>query len=203
MTSGNQTSTEVLGFLTVLEHDSLGLVGGYLLLNASGRPLEFHCTAPVKANRAQRILFGPTLTPYLYGEQIGQTLLSTGSREPLAVYTDVERVLAVRDFVSPPVALVLREPDASDAGPSSLDHPGEAAQLPEWRADAPHQPSAHLTQFALGRNRLAVPAARDSDRDAICSRLEHLAGFDLTEPFGRIREAVEEAHKGNRAGQGE
>ena len=29
-----------LGFLTVVEHAELGLLGGYLLLNAAGRPLE-------------------------------------------------------------------------------------------------------------------------------------------------------------------
>jgi hypothetical protein len=199
MTSGGETSPEVLGFLTVLEHDGLGLVGGYLLLNAAGRPLEFHCTAPVKPNRAQQILFGPTLAPYLYGEQIGGTLLATGSHQPLAVYTDVERVLAVRDFVSPPVALVLGQADEEAAGASPFDRPDALSPSPVWRVDAPHRPAGHLTQFTLGRNRLAVAASRDADRDAICTRLQHLAAFDLTEPFGRIREAVEEAHKGNRA----
>ncbi len=96
-----------LGFLTVRNNEESGLIGGYLLLNEVGRPLEFHCTAPVKPNRAQQILFGPTLEPFLYGEQIGQTLLLKGSVEPLAVYTDVEAALSVRDFVSTPVALVL------------------------------------------------------------------------------------------------
>ena len=42
-----------------------------MLLNLAGRPLEFHCTAPVKPNRVQQILYGPSLQPYLYGEQIG------------------------------------------------------------------------------------------------------------------------------------
>ena len=65
-------SQPALGFLTVLEHSQHGLMGGYLVLNISGRPLEFHCTAPIKPNRAQQILYGPTLEPYLFGEQIGQ-----------------------------------------------------------------------------------------------------------------------------------
>ena len=71
----------------------LPLVGGYLVLNATGRPLEFHCTAPVKANRAQQILFGPTLESFLYGEQIGQTLVAKSGLAPLAIYTDVEPAL--------------------------------------------------------------------------------------------------------------
>ena len=67
--------TPSLGFLTVLDYGQEGLFGGYLTLNLSGRPLEFHCTAPIKPNRAQEILYGPTLQSYLYGEQIGRTLL--------------------------------------------------------------------------------------------------------------------------------
>ena len=54
-----KVSQPVLGFLTVLEHPQHGLFGGYLLLNLAGRPVEFHCTAPVKPNRAQQILYGP------------------------------------------------------------------------------------------------------------------------------------------------
>ena len=72
-----------LGFLTVVEHPQYGLFGGYLILNTAGRPLEFHCTAPIKPNRAQEILYGPTLESFLYGEQIGQTLISQGSTPPL------------------------------------------------------------------------------------------------------------------------
>src|SRR5688500_11494160 len=68
-TKASDAAPQALGFLTVVEHDQFGLVGGYLILNSSGRPLEFHCTAPVKPSRAQQILYGPTLTPYLYGEQ--------------------------------------------------------------------------------------------------------------------------------------
>ena len=109
MTSGHETSPAALGFLSVLAHDELGLVGGYLILNWAGRPLEFHCTAPVKPNRAQQILFGPTLEPYLYGEQIGQTLVAKGTCSPVVVCTNVERVLAVRSVQPehPEVSVVL------------------------------------------------------------------------------------------------
>jgi hypothetical protein len=191
MTSEEAKSAQALGFLTVLEHDQQGFVGGYLILNTAGRPLEFHCTAPVKPNRAQQILFGPTLESYLYGEQIGQTLLAKGSIEPLAVWTDVEQVLSVRDFVAWPVALVL----AAEERPRVTDGP---VSQPTWRVDPAHRAGPHLHAFEIGRNRLAVAAGRDADRHAIVARLEGLAALDLSEPFERIREAVEEAHKGPR-----
>src|SRR4051812_28420748 len=149
-----------LGFLTVLEHEQQGLVGGYLILNSAGRPLEFHCTVPVKPNRAQQILFGPTLQSYLYGEQIGQTLVAKGAVEPLAVCTDVEQVLSVRDFVSLPVALVLKE----EQRPTGDLHSGES---PAWRADASHHLGTNLQTFQVGRNRLAVKPDREADRSVI------------------------------------
>jgi hypothetical protein len=107
MNAVSPKASPCLGFLTVIENADIGLIGGYLLLNASGRPLEFHCTAPVKANRTQEILYGPTLQPYLYGEQIGQTLLAKSKLAPLVVCTDSESVLAVRNFTEVPVVLLL------------------------------------------------------------------------------------------------
>ena len=94
------------GFMTVVEHPQHGLFGGYLLLNFAARPIEFHCTAPVKPNRAQQILYGATLESFLYGEQIGVTLLEHSKIRPLMVCTDRQPMLALRDMVDLPVALV-------------------------------------------------------------------------------------------------
>src|SRR5437763_16597995 len=96
----------VLGFLTVVEHAPHGLFGGYLLLTPAGRPLEFHCTAPVRTSRAQQILYGPTLAPYLYGEQIGQALVQKARAAAGIVFTDVAAALSVRDFIDVPAVLV-------------------------------------------------------------------------------------------------
>jgi hypothetical protein len=164
----------MLGFLTVLEHEQHGLTGGYLLLTTSGRPLEFHCTAPVKPSRAQQILFGPTLAPYLYGEHIGQTLVSKGSSPPLILLTDVAPVLAVGQFVESPVVLVLARAGSEGVGePAGLHHQ------------------------TVGQNHLAMPCG--INRDEVAAQLESLVDFDCLEPFGRIREAIEEAQRGSSA----
>ncbi|MGD9722759.1 MAG: hypothetical protein AB7O59_15605 [Pirellulales bacterium] len=212
MTTGDSRPQPALGFLTILEHELHGLVGGYLILNTSGRPLEFHCTAPLKPNRAQQILFGPTLDSYLYGEQIGQTLVARASVELLAVCTDVERALCVREFVATPLALVLggektgdnlridNTTTADSSLPSPLTGEGPGVRVPNhssgaWRVDAAHRTGPHLAEFTIGRNRLAVPAHRHDDRERLTAQLESVAALDLCEPFERIRQAVEEAHK--------
>ena len=197
MPKGDGGTPPSLGFFTVLEHEQLGLTGGYLLLNASGRPLEFHCTAPVKPNRAQQILFGPTLLPYLYGEQIGQTLLSKSSASPLLVCTDSPLAFAVREHVSLPIALVL-SPESPRAQSAAVDPAAPLAAGQKWRVDAGHA-HAGLNLFHWGRNQLAVDGDRQADRDLIESRLGALEPLDLAEPFARIREAIEEAQKGSRA----
>ena len=87
------------GFVTVTDLGGAVFIGGYLILNSMGRPLEFHCTAPVKPNRAQEILYGATLEPYLYGEQIGQALVANESScRPLPSATEDSSPLSERPF---------------------------------------------------------------------------------------------------------
>lgn len=162
-------SVVCLGFLTVVEHAELGLLGGYLLLNAAGRPLEFHCTAPVRANRAQEILYGPTLRPYLYGEQIGQTLLTRSKLTPLVVCTDSEPVLAARDFTHVPLVLVGQES-------------GDGSHFALAR-------NAVSTARHYSSDEAAIRQAWPAQADTL----------DLLEPFARIREALEEAQRSVRA----
>jgi hypothetical protein len=184
MDNADTGTTPALGFLTVVDHPQHGLFGGYLVLNLAGRPLEFHCTAPLKPNRAQQILYGPTLHAFLYGEQIGRTLLQHAKTEPMAVFTDCTPALAVRDHASLPVALVLGAEAAADGDQRLL------------RFDTAHGGGPKLAFFQLGSNRLAVPERLQADCQLIGQRLADVAeSFDLSEPFGRIRDAIEEAQQ--------
>jgi hypothetical protein len=189
MGNSDAKSKAGLGFLTVVDHPQHGLCGGYLILNRSGRPLEFHCTTPVRPNRAQEILYGPTLKPFLYGEQIGQALLSKSKSETLVICTDQEAALAVADYTAVPVVLVL----------GSTSTAGEAAAGVTHRLDAAHPANPVLHCFRLGENELALPQRAAGQVQQIAARLDGLAeSFDLAEPFTRIREAIEEAQRAAR-----
>ncbi len=174
----------VLGFLAIVEHELHGLFGGYLLLNAAGRPLEFHCTAPVRPNRAQQILFGPTLGPYLYGEQIGATLVQAAKQKPAVVLVEQRAALAVREHIELPVALV-------QAGTASgWTSAGAAEELPLLD----RRPEGE--ELTIGQNRLLVPRRYAADRQWIEERLGSGDDwFDFCEPFQRIRTAIEEAQR--------
>ena len=195
------------GFLTVVADPHCGLCGGYLILNPAGRPLEFHCTTPIKPNRAQEILYGPTLESFLYGEQIGRTLIQEGGHSPLVVFTDREPVLAARDFVPMPVTLVLPD-DTGEGGREGMKEVGSASArdqqvAPSLSARVVRIDRAHggprLLTFELGRNRVAVQERLQQDRQLTVERLAGLAdSFDLAEPFGRIRDAIDEARQAAR-----
>lgn len=217
MTAGGSKSLPSIGFLTVTEHAEHGLFGGYLILNTAARPLEFHCTAPVRPNRAQEILYGPTLKPYLYGEQIAHTLFTKARHRPLWICTDVIHVLELRSLIDIPVVQLIPEPvSAERAGPTG-DAPGrsdgaedraantaqgpQAAQCsPTLRFDAAHRQGAgHLEYFAMGGFRVAVGRQYADDQGRVRQRWEpYAAGFDLEEPFARIRGAIEEAQRAAR-----
>jgi len=131
-------------------------------------PLEFHCTAPVKPNRAQQILYGPTLEPYLFGEQIGQSLLSKAAVEPEVICTDRPPALA-SGVPRGSVALVLSgmrsERQATSAWPVTpppTDGTAIASTNPRTGAQSSRLPSGQKPLGgldALARDRDSLPTA--------------------------------------------
>lgn len=187
MTASGSKPLQTVGFLTIRETAEHGYLGGYLVLNPAGRPLEFHCTVPVIPNRAQEILYGRTLKPFIYGEQIGQTLVNKAKSKPVFVCVDVEAALILGDHAPCPVLLVL--PDATE--PATRAHRHDAAH------DGPPASHAKLATFALGNNQVSLPAARGGERAAVTGHWQAIAAeLDLWEPFSRIHEAIEEAQRG-------
>lgn len=191
----------VFGFLTVVQQPSQGLVGGYLLLNAQARPLEFHCTAPVRASRTQEILYGATLDPYLYGEQIGRTLFQACKQRPAAIFTDRPAALSVAEHSAAPVWLVLNDEPAAPtdqlASNGIVATISPAAHALNDRADAAHHAPANTRSLQCGAYRLASRAT-DAAR-GMEERIEAaVAAFDLGEPFERIRAAIDESQRGAR-----
>ncbi|UUO07428.1 hypothetical protein M4951_03745 [Blastopirellula sp. J2-11] len=188
-----------VGYLTVVEDEQHGLFGGYLLLNSNGRPLEFHCTTPVRANRAQEILYGPTLREYLCGEQIAAALVRKTNLAPQMICTDIVEVLAVRQHVEVPVIAVAATAAERTTAPET--EPAENAAGQTWRVDGAHQVAAPQSPawFALAGADVMIADAFPQDQVDVAGVWETFAArIDLTEPFGRIHEAISEAQQAQR-----
>ena len=104
-----------IGFLTSTGDAEGGVVGGFLILNLVGRPVEFHCTAPVRPNRAQEILFGSTLEGFMCGEQIAPALVGKTKLELAAVLTNKPAMLTAPSSLGVPLALVFQHGERVEA----------------------------------------------------------------------------------------
>lgn len=162
-----------LGFITVFA-EANGYLGGYLVTNSWGRPLEFRLSTAVQPNKVQQILYGGTLTEYLCADLIGKTLIDKTATPVQLIVTDSLNVAPLRSRIDTPVV----------------------AAVPEERLPAPSD--RQWTTFSHARS--SVPLTLDFnwavDEDLVRSILDRVDfALDLSEPFARIREAMGEARK--------
>ena len=179
MSANEKRSQFRLGFLTAVEVPGRGFMGGLLVTNHLGRPLEFQCTEPVKPNRTQEILYGPTLAPFLLGELIGRTLVEKAAIKPDLVLIEQDEILDLRNHISVPVACLADSPPGSgpSEGPSTVDGSTGVDE-----------------STSLGRQGLRFHSAHQSDRSAVAPHASAVPrDADLREPFQRVREALNEA----------
>jgi hypothetical protein len=169
MSEAAKTEILRLGFMETMEVDGRGHIGGLLITNQNGRPLEFQCTTPVKPNRTQEILFGETLRSWLLGELIGSTLLDRVAIKPNIIITSDPQLLELRNHTSIPVAC------AADAKSKTPEQGG---------------------RLKIGGCTLRFHEGHATDADAL-SKQKHLIpdAADLAEPLERVREALAETVK--------
>jgi hypothetical protein len=199
--SANAVGNDLLiGFLSVECRPARGYVGGHLVLNSRGRPIEFRCTAPVQPSRAQEVLYGPTLAPYVCGELIADALFTSTKTKPDIVFTDALENMSCRNGLNVPLVLVYK-PSSIDTAHVENIQPGKLPADPMWRIDAAAkggsvQPPKWI-EYKLGQRHVAVLAEFESDQPASQQLWEKAGGWiDLAEPFERISEAIGESLNG-------
>ncbi len=165
MTAGRQEKIR-LGFLTAIEAPAQGFLGGLLVTNHLGRPLEFQCTSPVKPNRTQELLYGKTLRPFVLAELIGKTLLEKAGVKPQVVLVEQQLLLELRNHIASPLACVFREDDVEQES----------------------------NDLSWGRQILRVSVDHTADIERLRDQLAVLPNdVDLFEPFQRVDQALKEA----------
>ncbi len=182
MEANKNNKTLSLGFVTVRHHPLHGYFGGYLIVNSLARPMEFHCTLPVQPTRAQQILYGSTLGEFVCGEQIARALVTKAKGTPQVLFSDTPAVLTLRHMQSIPMAVI--DFPAEDNG--SLPRPS-------------CQRDNYFRFKAFGKQLFILPEFAD-DAEMVKGLFDsEKAPLDLLEPFGRIEEALMEAHPATKA----
>ena len=139
------------------------------MLSSRGRPVEFHCSAPVKANRAQEILYGQTLREFVCCDQIGIALIGKVKSCLDVVLVDEQPLLSLAELTQIPVVCVNVLQDNDGQGSRELDNLIESGDHQfTFRGANQEQIEGLMKQFTTN-----LPA---------------------TEPFERIRLAISEAH---------
>jgi hypothetical protein len=161
------------GFISVREIEGLGHCGGLLIVSQIGRPIEFHCSAPVVTNRAQKILYGKTYDNYLYCEQIGLSLVDKAKTKPPLYFADSLQLIGLEKLIGEMIVVL-----ENDSNRNSFDGP------------------TGLTAVSLethGRQIWCPPRASQN-----LPSIRELCGtftrsLPLDEPFERIQKAIDEA----------
>lgn len=171
----NNSRERTFGYLTAVKSPEHGYFGGFLIISTLGRPLEFHCTAPIRPSRAQEILYGPTLQPYLLGEQICGALLAKVKVVPVLILTDCTAALQARSVAATPIIYVTGKNGASAASISQNQTSPQSIQDHYEIVSAP---------------------GFEAERNTVIETLSQLAKHvELMEPFNRIHEAICEAQR--------
>ncbi len=190
----------VFGYLSILQSPEHGYFGGYLIVSPLGRPLEFHCTAPIRPSRAQEILYGPTLRSYVVGDQIAGAVLRAAQLTPRLVLSDQpEMVIAkIANEISFVLVLSRQKSDNEATLATTLEYDSASKHVLRQRRDLVPSWSEPITAFGYLLRHLCAAGSPGCD---IIDTLSILAEqVDIGEPFGRIHDAIREAQRiGGRA----
>src|SRR5579875_1641994 len=71
-----------VGYVLSLAVAEQVFMGGAMVTDASGLPLEFRYTEPVRATKLQRVLYGDVLEKYIHGDVIAANLIGRLEQKP-------------------------------------------------------------------------------------------------------------------------
>lgn len=166
-------------FMAVKEGASY--LGGLLVTDTSGIPLDFRYTEPITPTRLQSILYGKSLEPHLKEEVIQKTLLKELKTPPdLFILSATELAGGWSGDVKYPVLAVQKSQESplSKVGDTFRSGPRELLiQLAEGAAPL-------RVMFAVA----VEPAAQEQ---AVAKLLEAGYHMDLVEPLERVTAALQ------------
>jgi len=166
----DQTSNDIrLAFLDISIFDDASIRGGVLVTDIETRPYEFRVTSPVKPTPLQRVLYGPTLVDYVYGELICLPLIRAVKEKLSLVITRLDNLLIIRPSISIPTIFINRNPK-----------------------------NIHDNQSADGIRTITIKPHRnfpgeEAWAETLLTNLKQR--HDLLEPFERLKIAISEVHK--------
>ncbi len=167
-----------IGYVLSLAVADSVFMGGVMVTDAYGLPLEFRYTEPVRATKLQRVLYGDVLEKYIHGDVIAGNLVGRLEQKP--------DLLLVAD----PALLPALE--AAGRRSAALS-PSRVGPLKEYGAQQDAGEGEFFLQLSDSGSPLRVRlAGADAARKAEAARVLTDAGrtMDVLEPLARVETAV-------------
>jgi hypothetical protein len=164
------------GFLVVQADEGGTYVGGLMVTDTSGLPVDFRFTDPVTPTRLQRALYGGVLDRYLRAEVVLRTLIGALDQPPT--------LLVVDD------ASLLDEP--VDLCPLAFVGPSQSESLGHVGTRSGQAPRTFLLQASDsgGPLRVTLPTESEDEAMVVDTLLALGERMDVLEPMERVREAL-------------
>jgi hypothetical protein len=164
------------GFLVIQADEGGTYVGGLMVTDTRGLPVDFRFTDPVTPTRLQRALYGGVLDRYLRSEVVLRTLLDALAEPPSLLLVD-DPSLLVEPIDLCPLAFV---------GPSQAESLGAVGTRSGTSAHS------FLLQVSDSGHPLRVTLPTESDHEALVieTLLSLAERMDVLEPIERVRDAL-------------
>lgn len=188
----SSSSGPFLGYLLITTPQPNVFLGGLMVTDDRGLPVEFRYTEPVQPSRLQQILYGQALSGYLKREVILQTLLDSLESPLVGLFVEDDSLLVASSAQLPLARL-------SETQVPPLGSVGSSQSLPgaEWLLQcSQHGSPVRLQVFAEppplkaeGDNTPLLPAQPPTALMDVLTQ----AGLrmEVTEPLGRLQKALE------------
>ncbi|HHV80726.1 TPA: hypothetical protein GXX44_03445 [bacterium] len=167
---------ELLGYITTRVFEGPAYLGGVLIVDKKGIPVEFKYIEPIKPSKLQTLLYGNTIDRYIRVESVGIPLINALEHKPVLLFVREEPFLEESKWSFPVISISRYKGDM-------LTSMGEYKELED---------GGYIIQIDSGMPVRARIEKKYLERltEIISTLTEVGQNFDIMEPFSRLEEAI-------------
>ncbi len=167
---------ELLGYITTRVFEGPAYLGGILIVDKKGIPVEFKYVEPIRPSKLQTLLYGNTIDRYIRVESVGIPLVDAVERKPVILFIREEPFLEESKWTFPIISISRYKGEV-------LSNIGEFKELEngEYLIKIDTNLPVRVKIDKKFRERL---------QELINLLIEVGQNFDIMEPFSRLEEAI-------------
>lgn len=167
---------ELLGYITTRVFEGPVYLGGVLVVDKRGIPIEFKYVEPIKPSKLQTLLYGNTIDKYIRIESVGIPLIDALEHKPSILFVREEPFLEESKWSFPIISI-------SRYKGSMLPNVGEYKEL---------ENDEYIIQIDSGMPLRVRLEKKYKERltEIVSFLIEVGQNFDMMEPFSRLEEAI-------------